>query len=557
MTVRKPLVKTAFGPPRELDRTESLAIQWDWIVDVPPVVAPSWGTITGTLSDQTDLQTALDGKAPLTGTGTSGTWPISITGNSATTTKLATARLIGGVSFDGTVNINLPGVNSTGNQDTTGNAATATVLQTARTINGTSFNGSANITTASWGTARTLTVGSTGKSVNGGGNVAWSLAEIGAAAASHTHVIGDVTNLQTSLDAKANLSGATFTGKVFVGNSIESTGTSAELVFQDRTTARRWLWYGTSDTAHFYNGATNILTITPTGAFNAAGAITQAGSQVWHAGNFNPATKLDHRENLRGYAETVSDWNNAAENGWYMASGATNAPTAGSWYVGRVTVHNSSWITQEAWRFTEGTAGVATPVYRRSKVNGTWGGWSSNIYTDGHVQAGSRFYVREGADTSNPVGAGRIFGAYYLPSIYDGSVLLSYDYTAAAYKPMKIEVSGFSVNTGATPRFEVSNDNDGAFTSHGRGRFRHTGGTVTAGAWYYDSANNKKFFVGLFSDSEWGVYASNTSWKWFVGDDGRTAIKNANSGTMTTQPRIFVQSSDPGAAAADGDLWFW
>jgi hypothetical protein len=67
----------------------------------------------------------------------------------------------------------------------TGNATTATTLQTARTISGTSFNGSANITTANWGTARTLTIGSTGKSVNGSANVAWTLAEIGAYAASN------------------------------------------------------------------------------------------------------------------------------------------------------------------------------------------------------------------------------------------------------------------------------------------------------------------------------------------------------------------------------------
>ncbi|MFN3898877.1 MAG: hypothetical protein ACK4ML_00740 [Alishewanella aestuarii] len=65
-----------------------------------------------------------------------------------------------------------------------GNANTATTLQTARTINGTSFNGSANITTANWGTGRTLTIGNTGKSVDGSGNVSWSLAEIGAFPAS-------------------------------------------------------------------------------------------------------------------------------------------------------------------------------------------------------------------------------------------------------------------------------------------------------------------------------------------------------------------------------------
>ena len=63
-----------------------------------------------------------------------------------TAATLATARTIGGVSFDGSANIDLPGVNTAGNQSTTGNAATATKLATARTINGVSFDGSANIT---------------------------------------------------------------------------------------------------------------------------------------------------------------------------------------------------------------------------------------------------------------------------------------------------------------------------------------------------------------------------------------------------------------------------
>jgi hypothetical protein len=61
-----------------------------------------------------------------------------------------------------------------------GNSSTATTLQTSRTINGTSFNGSANITTANWGTSRTITIGGTGKSVNGSAGVSWTLAEIGA-----------------------------------------------------------------------------------------------------------------------------------------------------------------------------------------------------------------------------------------------------------------------------------------------------------------------------------------------------------------------------------------
>ena len=77
--------------------------------------------------------------------------------------------------------------NYAGSSTAGGAANTAVKLHTARTINGTSFDGSGNITTANWGTARTITIGNSGKSVNGSANVSWTLAEIGAAAASHSH----------------------------------------------------------------------------------------------------------------------------------------------------------------------------------------------------------------------------------------------------------------------------------------------------------------------------------------------------------------------------------
>ena len=55
--------------------------------------------------------------------------PNTITVNlAAAATALETARNIGGVSFDGTGNINLPGVNTAGNQNTSGNADTASAL---------------------------------------------------------------------------------------------------------------------------------------------------------------------------------------------------------------------------------------------------------------------------------------------------------------------------------------------------------------------------------------------------------------------------------------------
>ena len=113
---------------------------------------PSSGLLTST-----NFAGALTGNVTGNVTGNTSGSSGSCTGNAATATALATARNIGGVSFDGTANINLPGVNAAGNQDTTGNAATATALETARTINGTSFDGTGNITVTAAGSTLTGT----------------------------------------------------------------------------------------------------------------------------------------------------------------------------------------------------------------------------------------------------------------------------------------------------------------------------------------------------------------------------------------------------------------
>jgi hypothetical protein len=145
-------------------------------------VALTSSSITGNAATATKLQNArtiggisFDGSANINLPGVNTAGNQNTTGNAATATKLQTARTIGGISFDGSANINLPGVNTVGNQNTTGSAAS---LTTARAINGTNFNGSAAITTTNWGTARTVTIGSTGKSVNGSADVSWSITEI-------------------------------------------------------------------------------------------------------------------------------------------------------------------------------------------------------------------------------------------------------------------------------------------------------------------------------------------------------------------------------------------
>ena len=66
------------------------------------------------------------GNFKASGIATATTFVGALTGNASSATILQTARTIGGVSFNGSANINLPGVNAAGNQDTSGTAAVAT-----------------------------------------------------------------------------------------------------------------------------------------------------------------------------------------------------------------------------------------------------------------------------------------------------------------------------------------------------------------------------------------------------------------------------------------------
>ena len=109
----------------------------------------------------------------------------NLAGNADTATALQTSRLIGGVSFNGTANINLPGVNTAGNQNTTGTASNvtgtvaianggtgATTAGAARTALGT--DNAANLTTGLLATARMASSGTASSSTFLRGDRVWA-----------------------------------------------------------------------------------------------------------------------------------------------------------------------------------------------------------------------------------------------------------------------------------------------------------------------------------------------------------------------------------------------
>jgi len=194
-------------------------------------------------------------------TGTLALTSDDITGNAATATALETARTIGGVSFDGTANINLPGVNTSGTQDTSGNAATATALETARTIAGVSFDGTANITIASTNLSDTASIALltsaqtlTNKTISGSSNTLSNIANSSLSNSTITITGSDASSDAVALGETLTIANGEGIVTAISSNTLTITG-------EDATTSNKGIASFSSDNFTVSSGAVSVTTI--------------------------------------------------------------------------------------------------------------------------------------------------------------------------------------------------------------------------------------------------------------------------------------------------------
>jgi hypothetical protein len=132
----------------------------------------------------------------------------AVTGNASTATTaaaLTTARNIGGVSFNGSADINLPGVNATGNQNTSGTAATASYV---------AFDDVVGLTTTSASIAAdiaALEVGAFDLNFTGdsGTGVITNAETLTIAGGTNIGTVGDGDGVTVNLDANISLTSVT------------------------------------------------------------------------------------------------------------------------------------------------------------------------------------------------------------------------------------------------------------------------------------------------------------------------------------------------------------
>ena len=493
-------------------------------------------------------------------------WPVTVAdcvyipnGSSGQTIKAYTDSALSGKS-DSNHTHKYAGSSSAGGAATTaltctGNSATATTLQTGRTINGTSFNGSTNITTANWGTARTLTIGNKEQSVNGSANVSWALSDIMGRVS--TSSSGSENKGKYTKFARIDISGGAYRtcAGTFDFVSVESGHVFGILTYYLRTGSAitsasiTLAWKTLTNTAYansvvavkvsdgvfdlYYKPINDwdTMSITNINSFG-IGYITLYGSQsftssvtaaatsslVNHSataaklttartitigstgktfdgsGNVSwslseiGAAAASHGRHIPDSCTTITDWNSATTTGWYMASGASNAPSTG-WYFGEVIAHNTNYVIQTVYQFTASTDAKAIPKYIRAKMNGTWGAWtnvtvakavpSNAVFTDTNTWRGIQNNLTSDAtDQSLSAAQGKA-----LKSLIDGKAASSHGNHVPTTQTASNKVFLRNDNTWAT----ITPANIGAAaSSHGT---HLTLGTGSENAYYGDKGN--------------------------------------------------------------------
>ena len=206
--------------------------------------------------------------------------------------------------------------------------------------------------------------------------------------ASHTHTKAQISDMPTKLSQFTNDSG--YLKATDIDTSQNHTHANKGIL-DTLTQAMLDKWNTVSNKVDKVSGkglSTNDFTAALLSKLN---GIAEGANKYTHPAS-HPASMITedstHRF-LTDFCKTITDWNSAAANGFYMGNDAANAPSTG-WYFGRVTAHNANYLYQEVYQFTASADARAVPKYIRVKSNGAWGSWS-NVTVAAAVPSNAKF----------------------------------------------------------------------------------------------------------------------------------------------------------------------
>ena len=205
---------------------------------------------------------------------------------------------------------------------------------------------------------------------------------------SHTHTKAQISDMPTKLSQFTNDPGYLTSADI---DTSQNHTHANKGILDTLTQAMLDKWNTVSNKVDKVSGkglSTNDFTAALLSKLN---GIAEGANKYTHPAS-HPASMITedstHRF-LTDFCKTITDWNSAAANGFYMGNDAANAPSTG-WYFGRVTAHNANYLYQEVYQFTASADARAVPKYIRVKSNGAWGSWS-NVTVAAAVPSNAKF----------------------------------------------------------------------------------------------------------------------------------------------------------------------
>lgn len=294
----------------------------------------------------------------------------------------------------------------------------------------------------------------------------------------HTHPISDVTNLQITLNGKADIGGTPRFSALNIGADGDV-----------------YLYEGSADTL-------NVRTGPSTGyryfAFNSNGDFGVLSGHISASGNIVAGVDV-YAKDLR------TDRGDGSGAVWFGGDAA-------------------------GYMYRSGT----TSFEFRAGANFYYLTSPGTVFTTGNFDPASKLNTNNPSATGDLTVAGRVItNLGHFNSTAAAAVL------SAAGGTVYLRPNGADSSTG-----EATLTTGGNFTAPG---YIFAGGDIR-GAALYPTNNNGAYISGNGSGFQF-----NGNWY----HNGPFFRLTADSAAWAAQPRTFVQSTDPGAQAADGDIWIW
>lgn len=371
----------------------------------------------------------------------------------------------------------------------------------------------------------------------------------------HTHTIANVTGLQTALDGKqaaGSYAAATHTHSLSeVTNFAVSSPANGQVLKYNSTTGK---WTNQADNNTVYSVAT--LAELQTGTATTSRVLSAARLKEWADWQLTNFSVIGHTHTIANVTGLQAALDGKQAAGSYAAASHTHTIANVSGLQGALETRPQV-VLDGDWLSTSGAYVSVSTITDAANSSFRWTAPAdytnivsfptkdaySGLALATSFGSGNRFWLRGRHDTRGPTAWER-WKPWMEVALHGTNVSFQEISTTG---PNAIRVGAATNSTEGYITYYTAGDGTTRTAYMGYGSSGSTVFSITNERGGY--INLESQYVHILDSNGGGMQLRPTGEIW-LGDANNRAYQRR-------QPRIFVQSGDPGAAATDGDLWIW